>query len=191
MQHMLREHWRKKLSVFLSGSSLPALFQSRILSIGDNNITLTNTVPPTYIAEFLKAGQFTLTVGLARFSSTEISGDGVNLMFKMDKMTEINDTRQDARIPFESHENVFLEIINPYDNETILRKPIIEMSSAGLSIKTSWDSKLFLPSTEFSQLKVLIDGNLYHQADGKVVYNRLFFDLTRKMYHQVGFQLSV
>ena len=190
IKQLLHDYWQKKSAVFLSSSMIPALFQSRILGIGDGLITITNTVPPTHITQFLAAGQFTLTVGLSRFSSAQISGDGVNLVFNIDEMAEIHDARQDVRIPFETHENVLLEIKNPYDNETLLRKPIIEMSSAGLSIKTGWRSQLFLPGTEFSGLRILIDGNLYQKADGKVVYQRIFYDIQRNMFHQVGFQLS-
>jgi hypothetical protein len=176
----------RKGSVLLSSDSLNAIFQSHILEVNQDQILVANTIPPDYIGQFITGNHFYLQAGLTRFISGEIDSDGKNIVFRMSKFKEINDLRNQMRIPFEAHEEVMFEIVNPYDNETIIKKPIIEMSSSGLSIRTTTNSKLFEPDTVFPVMRVLISGKTYLQGEAKVVYKRAFFSHTGKQCYQIG-----
>ena len=110
--------------------------------------------------------------------------------FPLSELEKKQDNRGAKRFFFTGEEDVFLEVINPYDKETLLKKPVIDISTTGVSIKSPVRSDLYAPGTQFDDMKILVNGEIYNTSNGHVVYSRKFLDLQGKYYYQIGFQFE-
>lgn len=180
-----------KTLVLLSGNAIPIAFQTFIKQIELNNIYLKNTIKPEFIREFLKSTEFTLQAQMMRFQTNAILSSGDQLIFPLLVNSVIEETRQAERYSFSSNEKVTAEIINPYDNETKLTKSVMDMSATGISIRTSINSNLFHPGLEIAKIKVLLDGVIYTQSSGCVIYNRQLLDHHGHLHAQVGIKFNL
>lgn len=187
---ILRECQEAGSSVMFSGDGVDIVFQTQILSIGKDYVSILNKVPPEYIRSMIKSRQFSLQSKMMRFQSQTISTDGVNILFPLDRLKEIEETRQAERFPFEADERVICELINPYDKETVLSKAVLDMSATGLSIRSPKASSLFRPGTLFNDVKVIIDGEPYTKTAASVVYTRKLMDLNGILRVQVGLKFE-
>lgn len=185
----LQEAVKKKTKLFLSAEGVDVVFQTYIVAIEDQQLVLANKVPPEHISQVVDAVRYSLQLQMIRLETHEISSDGVHILFPLSKLNEIADNRGAKRFFFD-HESVVIEFLNPYDEETVIRKPAIEMSTTGISVKSKVKSKLYTPGTKFSGIKILVDGEIYSQADGEVVYNRKFLDLEGRYFYQIGFRFD-
>ena len=190
IRSLLSETHKGKKSVFLSGNQLDISFQTFIKAIDDSQVILENSVKPQFIGEMCQSGKFFLQVRMIRFEAKELGSDGVNLIFPISDNLIVEETRQSERFPFTDEEKVFCEILNPFDGETLLRKSVMDMSATGLSLRTTFPSQLFSPGTELPNLKVLIDGELYTEGVGTVVYGRKVLDVKGKLRTQVGIKFG-
>lgn len=181
---------RQKQSVFLSGNKLAITFQTYITAVTDDHVVIENRVKPRFIRQFCLSSQFGLQAHMVRYQSDEIRSDGENIIFPLKENSLIEETRQAERFSFTADERVITEILNPFDNETRLSKSVMDMSATGLSLRTTFDSKLFSPNTLLPNIKVLIDGELYIQSAGRVVYSRKLLDLKGALRTQVGIKFE-
>jgi hypothetical protein len=166
---LIQECVVRKSLVFFSASDVNVVFQTRILSIRNRSIVLSNTVPPEHIA---------------------IVSDGVHIVFPLEGLRLIEDNRSAKRFMFDTDERVFLEVVNPIDQETVLRKAVLDMSTTGLSIRTPTQSSLYTPGQLFKGMKIIMDGKVYNEVDGHVVYQQTFLSQKGKSYCQVGFRFD-
>jgi len=191
VQALLESCLRSKSLVLLSGNALPITFQSVIKNLDSNNIALRNTIKPKFIRQFLSSQEFTLQAQMMRFQTNSILSGGDLLIFPLLANSVIEETRQAERFSFSSNEKVTAEIINPYDSETKLVKNVMDMSATGISIRASIHSKLFKPGLEISAIKVMLDGVIYSQNSGCVIYNRHLLDLNGNLHAQVGIKFNL
>lgn len=187
---LIQECVQRRSLVFFSASEVKIVFQTQILNTKQRAIVLQNTVPPEHIAKVVQSQQFYLKVQSVRFVSDRISTDGVNLMFPLENVRLIEDSRSAKRFMFDSHERVVLEVLNPIDQETVLRKAVLDMSATGLSIRTPALSSLYSPGQKFKNMKIIMDGKVYNEVDGHVVYQQTFLSHKGKSYCQVGFKFD-
>jgi hypothetical protein len=187
---ILRDTLTQKSSVFFSGDGTNVTFQSRLIEVNEDSIKLENTVIPKYIRDLLGSKHYSLMVQMIRFQADKLNTDGVNLIFPLKEDSVIQETRGSERFVFSADERVVCEFMNPFDEETRLTKSVMDMSATGLSIRTTYDSKLFERGTRFPQLRVLIDGELYTQTTGSVVYTRRLLDLHGHLRLQVGIKFE-
>lgn len=187
---VLKDCAEKRSPVFFSADNVDIVFQTYILKAEKDHILLQNRVPPAHIKNVITSQKFFLQCQMMRFFSEKIASDGVNIVFPLESLMAIEETRQAKRFPFDADERVVVEILNPFDKETLLVKSVMDMSSHGLSIKSRYASDLFVPGTELRDMRILIDGNLYHTISGKVVYRRKFLSLDGKSYNQIGLQFD-
>lgn len=187
---LIRECAGKKTPIFFSVEGLDVVFQTQILVIRDDSIVLANSVPPLYITKVVNSPKFFVQIQMIRFVSEEINSDGVNIVFPLKSLKPIEDNRTSKRFPFDADEKVIVEVTNPFDCETILRKSVIDISSTGLSIRSPVNSELYQPGTKFRNMKVIIKGKVYNESDGTVIYRRKFLDQEGQSYYQVGFKFD-
>jgi len=185
-QKVLADACHERRSVFISGDSLQITFQTFILAVHADHVTLSNRIKPRFISAFVASRAFSLQAGMVRYQSDHISSDGEHMIFPLKADAVIEETRQAERISFAADERVIAEILNPFDGETRLSKAVMDMSSTGLSLRTSFESKLFQPETYLPQIRVLIGGEIFKQGPGRVVYRRNLMDLGGQMRSQVG-----
>ncbi|MDA9951389.1 hypothetical protein N9D31_02325 [Oligoflexaceae bacterium] len=186
----LKECSERKSTVYFSGANKDIVFQTHILSVGSEQIALKNKVPPAYIREVISSKEFYVQFEMARFIANSVETDGENIIFPLKDLVQVDETRETERFPFDQEESVICELLNPFDKTTILSKSVMDMSSAGLSLRTNFPSKLFKAGTFFDSMRVTIDGELYKAASGRVVYSRKMLDLKGKLKVQVGFQIE-
>jgi len=188
---VLNDALRSKSSVFFSGDGTDITFQSELVKVTDDFLHIENTVLPHYIRDLLKSKNFSLMVQMVRFKANKISTNGKDLIFPLEEDSVIQETRGSERFIFSAEERVMCEILNPYDNQTRLTKSVMDMSATGVSIRTAYASMLFSTGTKFSNLKILIDGEIYREADGAVVYARKLLDPKGHLKTQVGIKFEV
>ncbi len=188
---LIHESVRRRSQVFFSASEVQVVFQTQILSLKNKSIVLANSVPPDYIGKVAKSSQFFLKVQSVRFVCERILSDGVHILFPLEDIRQIEDSRSAKRFMFDTNERVVLEVVNPIDQETILRKAVLDMSTTGLSIRTPRQSQLYAPGQQFKGMKIIMDGKIYNEVDAHVVYQQAFLSQKGKSYCQVGFKFEM
>ena len=153
-------------------------------------MTLINSVPPEHIAKVVDSNQFYLKIQAVRFVSYLIVSDGVHIQFPLEGLRLIEDNRNAKRFIFGSEEKVYIEVINPFDKETLLRKVVLDMSNSGLSIRTPMQSKLFSPGQTFEKMRIFMGDRVFNEVNAQVVYQQNFLTQSGKSYCQVGFKFE-
>lgn len=189
-REILTDSLAAKTSVFFSGDGLPITFQTFILAVESDHLVLENRVKPRYIRAVIGSQRYSLQARMVRFQSDRIVSDGEHIIFPLKEDAVIEETRQAERFSFAADERVISEILNPFDGETRLSKSVMDMSATGLSLRTTFDSKLFQPDTFLPSIRVLIDGEPYMQGPGRVVYSRKLLDLGGQLRTQVGIKFE-
>jgi hypothetical protein len=187
---LIQECVQRKSPVFFSASEVNIVFQTHIMVIKNRSIVLANTVPPEHITGVAQSQQYFLKIHAVRFVSDRITTDGVHILFPLEGLRLIEDSRSAKRFMFDASERVVMEVVNPIDQETVLRKAILDMSTTGLSIRTPTQSKLYTPGQRFEKMKIIMDGKVYNEVDGHVVYQQTFLNQKGKSYCQVGFKFD-
>ena len=151
---------------------------------------MANTVPFNLISAFVKSNQFWIQVDLLRIHSDRLESDGKNFIFHASKVDSISETRGDERFGFSSDENVRCEFTNPEDEETLMVKPVLDMSASGFSLRTATNSQLLKPGRKINKVKILIGDKLYSEHGAEAVYQRRFMDENGKLHQQVGLKFT-
>ena len=187
---ILADAQKRKLPILISGDGLDVTSQSKVLEISDSHLLIANKIPPPLISDFMGSKNFSLMVNMIRFQSKRVESDGQHIIFPLAEDSLIEETRQAERFSFAADEQVVCEFTNPYDGETVLNKPVLDMSATGLSIRSHFRSSLFEKNMSLGKLRVLIDGKPYTQGEGEVVYRRKMLDISGKLRLQVGIKLN-
>ncbi len=187
---ILSEVLAQKAPVLFSGDGINITFQTHILAVAKDHVVLENRVKPRFIKQLTQSKSFGLQARMVRFASDGITSDGEHVIFPLKENSIIEETRQAERFSFTADERVISEILNPFDGETRLSKSVMDMSATGLSLRTTFESKLFKQGTFLPSIRVLIDGEPYVQGPGRVVYNRKLIDLSGQMRLQVGIKFE-
>lgn len=187
---VLQESQQNKSFSFFSGNALDIVFQTRIIEVEKDYVSLENRVPPIYISTLVKSSQFMLQSQMVRFSSPVIDTDGQHILFPLKELNVIEETRGSARYPFSAEERVIAELMNPFDEQTLLTKKVLDMSATGISVRCPSPSKLFSPGVLFNSVHVKIDGESYTKSAARVVYLRKLMDDRGKLRAQVGLKFE-
>lgn len=179
-----------KQHCFLSGKDYPLTFETRILDANERFITLQNTIPFEHIAKVLECDSFFLQILKDRFSCETIETDGLNVIFPLLSGNKIEETREEERFGFSIQDNMSISLVNPIDKRTIIKKPILDMSSSGLSIRIKNQSLLFKPGRVFEDMTIYRDHEKVKKCRGKIVYTRLYTNIEGQQFCQVGFKIS-
>jgi hypothetical protein len=186
----IQEAIKLRSSCYLGCDNLDTTFQTTILDCPDQVLHVQNTIRPEYINEFMKAKKFNLLVNMIRLNSNIVDTDGVAILFRLQESELVEETRKSQRFAFSSEERVVCELVNPYDQETVLSKSVMDMSANGISLRSTFDSQLFQPGTHLPEVRVLIDGDMYTENSGLVVYKRKLIDLDGQLRMQVGIKFK-
>ena len=175
---------------YLAGSGCEITFQALMSGMDLDKIHITNPIRPSLIKQFMESKDFYLQCRMIRLQTTVLEAAGTHMLFKVQENSFIAETRLEERLIFASEENVTCEILNPYDGQTVLQKKVLDISPSGLSLRTQRPSQLFQQGTQFEKLKILIDGRVYTESSGRIVYCRQLMDLKNKLNVQVGIKLD-
>lgn len=186
VESVLKECKQSKTPVFISSSGLDVSFQTMIQELRDNIIVLENKVRPEFIAKFAAGNNFFLQCKMLRLQSTKVLPHGTFMAFEVQDNSVLEDTRQSERFMFTPDEKVVAEIMNPFDERTILKRPVMDMSATGLSLRVNNPTRPFSPGVSLPSVRITIDGKTWTTAQAEVVYNRKFLDLEGSLRVQVG-----
>jgi len=187
---LLRKCSENQSPVYLSAKGVDYVFQTIVRQVEKGYLILRNTIKPEFISKVCHAEKVQLQAHMTRFQAEGIQSDGVHIIFPVDTLQIIEETREDKRFPFDAEERVICELTNPFDKVTKLSKSVMDMSASGLSISTSQPSALFSPGTNFDDIQITIDGQPYSRTSARVVYSRKLIDLEGKVRIQVGLQVT-
>ncbi len=180
----------EKRPLFLAGTAVSVSFETRIIGLLPHGVILLNSVPYDLIHRFRTSESFSLQVGMTRFQSLSLRTDGANLILGLNADSAIEETRQYERFSFSSTEDVTVEIINPFDQETLITRPVMDMSKNGMSFRTYQTSELFKRGRYLPQISVKTNGEIYRSGKGSVVYSREVIDIRGQRRIQVGIKFE-
>lgn len=183
---VLNDCKKSRTPVLISSTGIDIAFQTIIKEIDGNTIVLENMVRPEHISRFAKGERFFLQCKMLRFQSSSVHPRGVFMAFEIQENSLTEETRQSERFMFTPDENVIAELINPFDQKTVLKRHVMDMSATGLSLRTHTPTRPFAAGSVLNGIKVAIDGKHWTTASGEVVYNRKFMDLNGHLRVQVG-----
>lgn len=186
VQSVLDECKKTKTPVFISSNGLDIAFQTVIRNLEGPTVVLENMVRPEFITKFASGDKFFLQCKMLRFQSTVVAPRGTFMTFEIHENSLTEETRQSERFMFSPEEKVIAEIINPFDESTILKRHVMDMSATGLSLRINAPTKPFAAGVKLPQVKVAIDGKHWTTTTAEVVYNRKFMDLQGHLRVQVG-----
>ena len=190
MMDLIRESVQRKTLVYFSANGIKTVFQTQVHSIRSRFVVLFNSIPPESISRVMESSEFFLKIQSIRFVCDQLTTDGVHLLYPLDNMRVIDDNRNAKRINFGTKDAAFIEVLNPLDQETLLRKSLLDMSSTGLSFRTPIESELYTPGRRFEKMRIFMEGKLHSEASGQVVYQQSFLTKDGKSYCQVGFKFD-
>ncbi|MFK7822528.1 MAG: hypothetical protein AB8G05_00100 [Oligoflexales bacterium] len=183
---LVKKAIQKKDSVYFTTKNVPITFQTRIIAQTKNHFTVFNAVSPEYIKAIMDSKNYFLQISTHRFHCEKIESDGEHILFPIKHASLLKDIRQEQRFSFSDDQKVFCEILNPYDMQTILRKPVIDLSASGVSIRNYFESELFKAKTHLPEIKILIDNAEHTSHSGEIIYIRKLMNLKREKSIQVG-----
>ncbi|MCX6126696.1 MAG: PilZ domain-containing protein [Proteobacteria bacterium] len=181
VQQLLQDCQYRKVPVFIGSQGIDISFQTLLLE---------NMVRPEYIRKFSNGPKFFLQCKMLRLQTTKVGPHETLMSFFIQENSILEETRQAERFLFAPEERVTAEFTNPHDKTTKIQRPVMDMSASGLSLRINVESKLFLPGTTFSDLKVQIDQKPYSKSPAEVVYSRKFMDINGKLRIQVGLKFT-
>lgn len=184
----LNESAKSGGTAFLNSNSLPISFQTKILTHDENHIRLKNNVPYEYILQFNEGSLYELNTGIQKYSTEKVQSDGENIMFSIKDSQTVVETRNDSRTYFQSDDQVYCIIKNPYDKVTHIKKNLIDISNGGFGLTTDFDSKLFNPKTIIDECIIFTDHQKHIKCSCEVVYKKKYHSLLNKTSLQVGFK---
>jgi hypothetical protein len=187
---LIRESVQRKTLVYFSANKVKVVFQTQVHSIRSRSVVIHNSIPPEYIARVMDSEQFYLKIQSIRFVCDQVTTDGIHLLYPLDNMRLIEDNRNAKRYNFGTKDAAFIEVMNPLDQETVLRKSLLDMSSTGLSFRTPIESMLYSAGRRFEKMRIYMDGKLHSEVAGQVVYQQSFLTKDGKSYCQVGFKFD-
>ena len=186
MSEIADQHIAGRISVFLSSDTVPITFETKIISLSDNKLSLINTIVPCYIKDFMKSTRFSLLMNEHRLSTDRILSDGKYIQILIPESFDNGNLREEERLICTDHEDYFCEFTNPIDQITVLKKPIIDLSKSGLSIKNNAEKYLFYPGIQLSGLRIFIHNKLRGVHNGHIVYQRQLLNIRGYMSVQIG-----
>ncbi|MBC61644.1 MAG: hypothetical protein CMP11_04235 [Zetaproteobacteria bacterium] len=173
---------------YFSGSNLSVLFETKILDVSYKVLRLQNNVPITMIKDLINSKQFIIKSSDLSIESKNIFPYADTLSFEEIQVKTLEDQRENERYYYSNKENIYFKILNPIDKTTIIKKPIIEMSDGGFSIKSKIDSKLFTPGRKFNNCEFYKDNKKIKTRNLEIIYAQRFYSKINKKYLQVGFK---
>ena len=183
---LIKRHIANRETVYISSDGVPVTFESRILQLSGKNLTLINSVTPEHIFAVTQSKHHSLQIENLKFFSSEIGSDGKNIIFTISDSSQADNIRSEERIRYQDPDSCYCEFLNPFDMQTTLRKPIIDLSGSGVSVRNQTESRLFTPGIQIYNLKVVLDHKQAGMYKGKVIYQRLLMSLKGKTSVQVG-----
>ena len=97
---------------------------------------------------------------------TALEEDRITLEFPKTLFFSEKRSRERERIPAPG--KVFLEITLPYPKGSLIQREVLDLSSTGLSFKTSAGETYFLPGTPLRQMRIISDGKKILEESGEV-----------------------
>ena len=171
---------------FLSALGYELTFETIVLALDKDGVVLRNTIPFSHVKIMAEKHSFVLQCQKMRIVSSRIQNDGVNIVLPFDSVNVLEENRDEERFSFRENDDVYVKFVNPFDDETILTRPILDLSSSGLSFRVINKSLLFKAQNRIEKLMVFRDGVCTRTAAGKIVYARNYIDLIGRQYCQVG-----
>ncbi|MFK7872759.1 MAG: hypothetical protein AB8C84_06245 [Oligoflexales bacterium] len=170
---------------WLQAHGVDGVFPTRVLSIEGEYLVLENRIPPEYITRVMNAQFYTLHTSIGSIQSQQIFSGGRRIHFPSTEPDLLVDGRKNTRYSFEDNENVEVEILNPFDRKTLLRKKILDLSSSGMSFETvSW-SQLLKNKTTMSA-SIYIENEVFRKVKMEVVYVRRVIEWRKSDRLQAG-----
>jgi ubiquinone/menaquinone biosynthesis C-methylase UbiE/pimeloyl-ACP methyl ester carboxylesterase len=99
---------------------------------------------------------------------TALEGDCIVVEFPKTLFFSEKRSRERETIPAAG--KVLLEIALPYPKGSIIQREVLDLSSTGLSFRTSASETYFLPGTPLRQLRIVSDGKRILDESGEVKY---------------------
>ncbi len=190
-RQVIRDAWQDERYVYLTGDGLDIRFQTRIVDVQDDHLVLSNSVAPEHLKRFLQSRNFYVQIFLVNFRADSIDTDGKNILIPLKESLALKETRQGVRNEFFPHRKEFCQFINPYDNETLLRKRLMDLSEDGFSLVTFAETKLFSLGLVIKDIGFFVDKKDQHMTrSAEVKYIKTLLDINGKQHTQVGFMFT-
>lgn len=188
-RRVINDAWKQESYVYLTGDSLDIRFQTRIVDMREKHLVLNNSVIPLHLKQFLKSKNFYVQIFLVNFRAFSIDSDGKNILIPLKESLNIKETRQSVRQEFFPHRQEFCKFINPFDNKTVIRKRLMDLSEDGFSLITFVETKLFAIGMKIKDIEFSIGkkGNRVTRS-AAVKYIKTLMDINGKCHVQVGFE---
>ena len=185
---IFNECWVEKKPVYFAAGNLNISFQSRILNIEKDRITILNSVPPEYISLTSRAPSFTVQINMIKLQVAEMRSDGQNIVLPFVNLQTVEESRIEKRQFYGLTDQIYASFTNPFDRITVISKPIMDMSETGFSLRTPGSSRLFEPENQIEGITIQVDGQEQKKCHGTVIYTRKFLGINGKEFTQVGFK---
>ncbi|MDD9951284.1 MAG: hypothetical protein OXT67_06925 [Zetaproteobacteria bacterium] len=176
--------------VYLSARNVGMTFQSWVIDTSNSHLRISNVIPFSKISEVCSQTEFYLQLGDIRLTSSHLDTDGVDILFPIQKAEDMEEFRGEERLNFKNGTEVYCNLLNPHDQVTVLKKPILDLSNSGLSFRSGLFSIAFYPGLILPKIDVFIQQEPHVQARGKIMYCRNLLERNKVESIQVGIKFE-
>ena len=175
---------------YLSPSDYELTFETVMVEVSSDKIILKNTIPFQHIAQVTQSKDFTLQFGKDRFKAKNLTSDGIHLVMEMEPLDAEETMRHEPREVPSDDAKMVVKILNPFDGETELLKPVLDLSASGMSLRTRNESRLFSEGVHLPLLEITLNGKSHRKEKGTIVYVRPYLNIAHEKYCQVGIRFD-
>ncbi len=190
VQDILTTALKKKSSAYFSADSVNIAFQTKLLSLSKDKLIIENTVIPKYISPVSHAEAYFFQVDMVRLRADKIDSDGQNIIFPISENSLIEEGRRAERSAFTVEDKAVCDILNPFDEETWITRSLLDLSSTGMSLRTTFASKLFESGNYLPQITIRLNNEVFKKAAGTVIYHRKLMNFKGHIDIQVGIKFE-
>ena len=174
-----------KANAWIHANKVEGVFPTEVIGVKGPYLVLKNKIPPEYILDVMDSEAFVLNTNLGVMHAKSLVSGGRNILFRYHDPDLVSNLRKHRRYSFAANENVYLKIRNPYDQKTILKKGIMDLSKSGLSYRSPIWSHIQHVGLVVEGC-VYIDGNPFKKVEAQNVYVRKVIEWGYDEWYQVG-----
>jgi hypothetical protein len=176
--------------VILSPQEKPISLFANIESVTEENLIISNSIPPLMVPYVLGAKSFQVLLGSWWVRCRTLAAHGRYLKIAYDDFGRVELARTKVRRGFSEQDDAKVRIRHPFDSGTWLVRSLYDFSEGGMSFRSRMSTPLMQPNRVFDCMEVFWGGELRSTQKGRIVYVRQIIDIKGQYFFQVGVQFS-
>jgi SAM-dependent methyltransferase len=125
------------------------------------------------------------------FEAVLLGAETLQIQVQMPATLFFSEKRSRSREPMEDQTNVYLEIPLPYPQGKVIKKEILDLSSAGVSFRALAEENYFLPGTPLGEVRVISKGKKISNESAEVRHITPLLETSSSGFLKIGLEFGM